>query len=57
MRQSNNKSENLNLIESLTTKNFLFQDLDRALLAKYLTPEQLNCRKTILQPSYIYGIW
>ena len=41
MRMSSNTSVDHNLIESLTKKNFLFKDLDRSLLAQYLTPEQL----------------
>ncbi|MCC0179442.1 Crp/Fnr family transcriptional regulator [Waterburya agarophytonicola K14] len=45
MRKSISKSENHNLIESLTANNFLFQDLDRSLLAKYLTSEQLIAEK------------
>ena len=45
MRKSSSESVNLNLIESLSEKNFLFKDLDRSLLAQYFTPEQLITEK------------
>ena len=41
MRKSSSEPVNFNLIESLTKNNFLFKDLDRSLLSKYLTQERL----------------
>lgn len=45
MRKSSTESQNLDLIELLTENNFLFKDLDRSLLAKYLTSESLVTEK------------
>ena len=45
MRKSTSESENLKLIESLSTRNFLFKDLDRSWLAQYLTPPRLTREK------------
>ena len=45
MRKSSNQSIEHNLIESLTKDNFLFKDLDRSLLDRYFTPEQLITEK------------
>ncbi|MDJ0592168.1 MAG: Crp/Fnr family transcriptional regulator [Pleurocapsa sp. MO_226.B13] len=45
MRKSASESKKLELIESLTTRNFLFKDLDRSVLTKYLKPEQLIVEK------------
>ena len=45
MRKSSNQPTDHNLIASLIENNFLFQDLDHSLLAKYLTSEQLVTEK------------
>ena len=45
MRNLSIELVNLKSIESLIKSNFLFQDLDRSLLSKYLTPEQLISEK------------
>lgn len=45
MRKSTNDLQKAKSIESLITKNFLFQDLDRSLLAKYLTPKSIVIEK------------
>ena len=45
MRKSSSQVVNINLIKSLAEKNFLFRNLDRSMLCKYLTPEQLISEK------------